>query len=288
MAAAVPPPVQVMQRTQLGDFEAVTLKATDENALGDWLAKNKFVDKPALRTWEKSYLDKKWFITAVHCTVKGGTGDRALEVPTMRMSFTIDAPFFPYVEVPADPADEAAYRAKYTTQGMNRGGYNYATRQFDVYVVAPTQMQGLLGDVTGGPPVADAVRVSSDALARALGDTKSWGFEPQEQPRWTVTKLSENTWQRTADKDLTFASYDLPKPRPGAGVTEIDDRPVGPVFPGSSMQWMNDAQTPAKHKTSTRFRIGALALFLLIAGAAGFAVMSEQDKKRQTQSKPKS
>src|SRR5258708_18464919 len=70
--------VQVLQRAQIGDFEAVTLRATDEKALGDWLAKNKFVDKPALRTWEKTYLDKKWLITAVRCTAKGN-GDRSLE-----------------------------------------------------------------------------------------------------------------------------------------------------------------------------------------------------------------
>ncbi len=284
-AAAIPPPVRVLQRTQLGDFEAVTLKATDANALGDWLAQNKFIDKPALRTWEKTYLDKKWLITAVRCTAKG-TGDRSLEVPTMRMSFTIDAPFFPYVEVPADAADESAYRVKYQgAQGIGRGGYNYATRQFDVFVIAATQMQGLLGDVTGGPPVADAVRVSSDAVAQALGDTKSWGFDPKSQPRWTVTKLSENTWQRTADKDLTFASYDLPKARPGSGVSEVDDRPTGPVFPGSSMAWMNEPGAPGQKKSSTRFRLGALALFFLIAGAAGYAVMSEQqDKKQKTKS----
>ena len=35
----------------------------------------------------------------------------------------------------------------------------------------------------------------------------------------------------------------------------------------------------AKH-ASKRFRIGALALFLLIAGAAGFAVFSEQEKRK--------
>jgi hypothetical protein len=277
-AAALPPSVQVLQRTQLGDFEAVTLKATDANALGDWLARNKFVDKPALRTWEKSYLDKKWLITAVRCTAKG-TGDRALQVPTMRMSFKIDAPFFPYVEVPADPADEAAYHAKYDNGA--RGGYNYASHELEVYVIAQRQMQGMLGAVTGGPPVADAVQVTGDVVAQALGDTKSWGFDPHAQTRWTVTKLSENTWQpRTADKDLVFATYDLPRPRPGPGVTEVDDRPVGPTFPASSMSFASGTSASNAKHASKRFRIGALALFLLIAGAAGFAVFSEQEKRK--------
>jgi hypothetical protein len=180
------PPVQVMQRTQIGDFEAVTLKATDANALGDWLSKNKFVDKPALRTWEKTYLDKKWLITAVRCTAKGA-GDRKLEVPTMRMSFSIEAPFFPYTEVPADAADEAAFQKKYNTTQTAYRGYNYGTRPFDVYVIAQTQMQGMMGASTGGPPVSDAIRVPADQIAGALGDTKAWGFDAKSQPHWVVT-----------------------------------------------------------------------------------------------------
>lgn len=277
-------PVQVMQRTQIGDFEAVTLKATDANALGDWLAKNKFVDKPALRAWEKTYLDKKWLITALRCTAKGA-GDRKLEVPTMRMSFTIDAPFFPYTEVPTDAADEAAFQKKYssTPQTAYRG-YNYGTRPFDVYVIAQTQMQGMIGASTGGPPVADAIRVPNEAIAGALGDTKAWGFDAKAQPQWVVTHLSENVWQRNAPADLSFATYDLPKPRPAAGMA-MDDRPNGPVYPASSMMWMADPG-PGGHgkKSSTRGRIGVIALFFLIAGAAGYAVLSEQDKKKKAKS----
>lgn len=275
---AAAPPVQVMQRTQIGDFEAVTLKATDATALGEWLAKNKFVDKPALRTWEKTYLDKKWLITAVRCTAKG-TGDRTLEVPTMRMSFTIDAPFFPYTEVPSDAADESAYRSKYNESA----GYNYGSRPFDVYVIAPSQMQGMMGQTTGGPPVSDAIRVSSDAIAGALGDTKSWGFDPKSQPKWVVTHLSESVWQRTAQSDLVFATYDLPHPRPGPGVTEVDDRPTSQVFPASSMAWMNDPSSPTtgEKPSKTRSRVGWLALFFLIAGAAGYAIMSESDNEKR-------
>lgn len=278
-------PVVVMQRTQIGDFEAVTLKASDANALGEWLAKNKFVDKPALRAWEKTYLDKKWLITALRCTAKGA-GDRKLEVPTMRMSFTTLAPFFPYTEVPADPADEAAFQKKYSTTPQTAyRGYNYGTRPFDVYVIAQTQMQGMMGASTGGPPVADAIRVPNEAVASALGDTQKWGFDAKSQPQWVVTHLSENVWQRNAPSDLSFATYDLPKPRPAAGMA-MDDRPNGPVYPASSMQWMADPTSGGGHpkKSNTRGRIGAIALFFLIAGAAGYAVLSEQDKKKKAKS----
>ncbi len=273
-------PVQVLQRTQIGDFEAVTLKATDASSLGDWLAKNKFIDKPTLRAWEKTYLDKNWLITAVRCTAKG-TGDRKLEVPTMRMSFQIDAPFFPYTEVPADPADEAAYQKKYNASPTAYRGYNYGTRPFDVYVIAPSQMQGMMGQTTGGPPVSDAIRVPNDTIAAALGDTKAWGFDPKSQGHWVVTHLSENVWQRSAQSDLTFASYDLPRPRLGPGESGADDRPTGPVFPASSMAWMADPSGQGGDKPSnTRARIGWIALFFLIAGAAGYAVLSEQEKQQ--------
>jgi hypothetical protein len=97
--------------------------------------------------------------------------------------------------------------------------------------------------------------------------------------------LGENVWQRNAPADLSFATYDLPKPRPAAGLT-MDDRPNGPVFPASSMQWMADPG-PGGHgekKSNTRGRIGVIALFFLIAGAAGYAVLSEQDKKKKAKS----
>ncbi len=270
--SAAAPAVQVLQRTQLGDFEAVTLSATGANALGDWLAKNGFVDKPALRQWAKGYLDKKWLITAVRCTAKGA-GDRTLEVPTMRLSFKIDAPFFPYTEVPADGADESAFKARYNQSGAPYA-YGYGSRPFDVYFVATTPMQSMIGAATGGPMVADSVRVSSEALAGALGDTKAWGFAPSSQPRWVITHLSENVWQRTATSDITFASYDLPKPRPAAGVTEAE---LGPQIDAVTE---GGATSPAKAR-SKRLRIGAIFLFLLVAGAAGFAVMQDAEKSRK-------
>ncbi len=279
----------VLKRTQVGDVEAVTLKAADEHALGDWLARNRFIDKPALRAWEKAYVDKGWVITALRCTAKG-TGDRKLEVPTMRLSFKTDAPSFSYAEATADTVDEAAYRAKYSTQPSQFRGYNYGygTRPFDVYVVAERQLQTVVGQTTGGPPVADAMRVTADTLETALGDTKAWGFDAKSRPTWVVTHLSENVWQRSTQSDLGFAPYDLPKPRPGVGITEADDRPVGPTFPGSSMAWMSDPSatqgSPPASPHKKLFRYGAIALFFLVAGVAAYAVLGEQERK----SKPKS
>jgi hypothetical protein len=265
-----------VQRTQLGEYEAVTLKAGDERALGDWLAKNRFVDKLVLRNWVKTYAAKGWYLTAIRSTSKGA-GDRQLEIPAIRLSFKADAPVFPYAEAALDDADEAAYRAKYNPHQPYRG-YSYGMRLLDVYFVADRQMQMVSGQTTAGPAVADSLRVPSDTVVNALGPTKAWSFDPNERPGWVVTHLSENVWQRTTATDLTFQTYDLPRPRPGPGATELDDRPTGPTYPASSMAWMTERSPSAgpasPHKK--RFRVGAIALFLLIAGAVGFAIMSEQ------------
>ncbi len=268
-------------RTQLGEYDAVTIRASDDKSLGDWLAKFQLVDKPSMRAWAKTYADKGWYLTAVRSTSKG-TGDRTLDVPTVRLTFKTDAPVLPYSESAVDDADEAAYRNKYNPHQPYRG-YSYGMRKLDVYVVAARQMQAMSGAVTAGPAVADAVRVTNATLGSALGDTKAWRFDPKSRPTWVVTHLSENVWQRAATGDLAFQTYDLPKARPGAGVTEVDDRPVGPTFPGSSMTWTPDpTSTSSGHKKL--FRYGAIALLLFLVGAVGFAMASEADRKPKAKS----
>lgn len=271
---------EVFKRTQVSAFEAVTLKGADERAGSDWLGRNALADRPALGAWEKSYRDKGWVVTAVRGAAQG-TGDRKLEVEAMRLSFTTDAPVFPYSEAAIEPVEETAYATKYNNQPRFRG-YTYGTRPLDIYVVADRQLQAVEGQTTAGPPVADSMRISQATLATALGDTAAWGFDPKSRPTWVVTHLSENVWQRTTHGDLAFAPYDLPKARPGPGVTELDDRPTGPTYPGSSMEWMNPdsgSGTPVPpHKKL--LRIGALALLFLIAGVAGYTVMSEQQRPK--------
>jgi len=229
-----------------------------------------------MRAWAKAYEGKAYYLTAVRSTAKG-TGDRKLDVPAIRLSFQTPQPVLPYTEAAVDVTDETAYTGRYNPHQPYRG-YSYGMRPFDVYVVAAHQMQAVAGQTTAGPNVADAMRATSDAIAGALGDTKSWGFDPLSRPTWVVTHLSENVWQRTTQSDLVFQRYDLPKPRPGPGVTEADDRPEGPTFPGSSMEWLGEptaGKPPASHHAKL-LHLGAIALFLLIAGAAAFAVASEQ------------
>ena len=279
-AGVMPNMGEVLKRTQVGAFDAVTLTGGGEHPSGDWLGRNAFTDRPAIDAWEKAYRDKGWVVTAVHAAAQG-TGDRKLEIEAMRLSFKTDAPVLPYTEATVDPAEETAYAAKYNNQPRFRG-YTYGTRPLDVYVIADRQLQAVDGQTTAGPPVADSMRISQATLRNALGDTTAWGFDPTSRPTWVVTHLSENVWQRATHGDLGFAPYDLPKARPGPGITELDDRPTGPTYPASSMAWMNPdsaSGTPASpHKKL--LHIGAFALLFLIAGVAGYAVMSEQQRPK--------
>lgn len=267
-------PMAADQRGPFGDFDTSTFKASDAAALDAWLGKYKLTGKASLRAWAKGYADKGWYLTGVHTTAKG-TGDRKLDVPAVRLSFKTDAPVFPYTEAAVDEADEAAHRDRYNPRQPYRG-YTYGTRPFELYVVAPRQMQAVSGASTAGPNVSDALRETSATVGGALGDTKAWGFDPKKRPTWVMTHLTENVWQRTTQTDLGFATYDLPKARPGPDVSETDDRPTGPTFPASSLDWLGDPvpSAPAPKKAT---HWGALALFLFLGAAVGFALWNERE-----------
>jgi hypothetical protein len=194
-------PVEVLQKIRIDDFEIVTLKATDGDALGDWLSKHKFVDRPGLRTWAQRYLVKGWLLNAMRYA-PSGTANRKVETPTLRISFAIDAPFYPYTEAPPEPADEAAFRAKYKVGGQ-------PTRPLDVWIVAANKMEASQGENRPAGPMLDAASVvPADMIASALGDTTSWGFDPHGREVWAVTHLSENTLERVAFNDIVFREPD--------------------------------------------------------------------------------
>ena len=220
LGAVAAAPVEVLQKIRIDDFEIVTLKATDGDALGDWLGKHKFVDRPGLRAWAQRYLVKGWLLNAMRYA-PSGVANRKVETPTLRISFAIDAPFYPYTEAPPEPADETSFRAKYKVGAQ-------ATRPLDVWIVAGSKMEASQGaNRPAGPMVEAASVVSDDTLADALGDTKSWGFDPHGLEAWAVTHLSENTLERVAFNDIVFREPDSrgDAPSPFAGGHRADATP---------------------------------------------------------------
>ena len=219
-AATAAAPVEVLQKIRIDDFEIVTLKATDGDALGDWLKKHQFVDRPGLRTWAQRYLVKGWLLNAMRYA-PSGVANKKVETPTLRFSFAINAPFYPYTEAPPEPADESAFRTRYKVGAQ-------ATRPLDVWIVAGSKMEASQGDNRpAGPLVEAAALVSDDTLADALGDTKSWGFDPHGREAWAVTHLSENTLERVAFDDIVFREHAIrgDEPGPGAGGRRADAPP---------------------------------------------------------------
>jgi hypothetical protein len=277
--------VDVLQTVVIDGFQVVTLAATDENALGDWLAKNQFVDKPALRTWAKAYTQKKWVITAMRYEGSNEPGKRGnLETPTLRLSFAIDAPFYPYTEVENDEADRKAFLARSGPIGCSPddplcfdSDPNAARpRPLDVWLVAQSSMQATIGGTTAGPAVLDSAQVTAAAVADALGDTKEWGFDPAAHPTWVVTHLSESVVKREAPADVIFGAYDLPKPRLGPSLAPPP--PVAEVTGDPDSLFRIEAPSTGTSRKTKLHRAALALLALLLAAAAGFAVWTQREK----------
>ena len=270
--------VDVVQRVRIDDFEVATLRAADASALGDWLGAHGFVDSPALRGWATAYVDKKWLVNAVRYAPNGDAARHTLDTPTLRFSFTIDAPFYPYTEPRQDGAAEDAYYKRYGTGCpagdplcVSRQG-RFVTRPLEIYVVAPRQMQSTIEERTDGPPVLASVLASSASVADALGDTSKWGFDPGAEKAWAVTYLYESRIYRNALHDVTFAEYDLPPPEPAKGVDpQLARRWRERPRPVAVVESRGGAGTGRFH------RVGAWLLLRLVISVVGFAIMSERE-----------
>lgn len=90
--------VEVLKTEQVGDYQATVVKATDGNALNEWLKKNGFVSRPAMTPWLDGYTKKQWVFTALKYKAdkEGSTNTNAI-----RISFKTDQPHYPY-KMPED------------------------------------------------------------------------------------------------------------------------------------------------------------------------------------------
>lgn len=91
-------PVEVVQEQDVAGYRAATLKASDSQALAEWMVENEYATTPAVEEWTQFYIDKGWYLTAFKVI---GNEDGEVETGTVRMSFKTDKPFNPYY-VPKD------------------------------------------------------------------------------------------------------------------------------------------------------------------------------------------
>jgi hypothetical protein len=196
-AVAAAAAVEVEQRVQIDDFELVTLRASDAGALVDWLGKNGFADRPEIAAWAQKYVARAWVFNAMRYAPKNPDARTQVATPTVRLSFAIATPFYPYTEAPPSPVEEQAFVARTHTP--------LAPRPLDLWVVARDEVEARAGGAAAGPQKVARASVSPEGLARALGPTGGWRFDPKSQGAWTVTRFHESVVRRTAFDDLVFA-----------------------------------------------------------------------------------
>lgn len=117
------PPVTVVERRTVAGLDAAVLAASDARALNAWLGQNGFPSRPALEAWLAPYVARGFFVTAFRYDPGAQQGTFASRA--VRLSFPVDAPFYPY----AEPSDAPR------TDG----------RRFRLHVVAPFRVDARLG-----------------------------------------------------------------------------------------------------------------------------------------------
>ncbi|MFC8824413.1 DUF2330 domain-containing protein [Streptomyces sp. NPDC057137] len=89
------PPVGVVGRERLGDFDVARLTATDPDALRDWLESNGFELPSDLAAGLQPYVDQKWEYVAVRLAPENADATLAGTLDPLRLSFASDRLIYP-------------------------------------------------------------------------------------------------------------------------------------------------------------------------------------------------
>lgn len=92
---AAAPPVGVVGREQLGDFDVARLTATDPDALKNWLEGNGFKLPDRLATEVKPYVDQGWEYVAVRLAPRGQGRPLRGDLDPLRIRFDSDRLVYP-------------------------------------------------------------------------------------------------------------------------------------------------------------------------------------------------
>lgn len=115
--------VELIEQYEVGDFEASILKATNGEALNEWLKANGYSSRPAMTEWLDHYAKINWHFAALKLIrARDAQGPRTKAV---RVSFQTDVPFYPF-KMPVDTWPEGHYRPirlYFIAEGVARGKY---------------------------------------------------------------------------------------------------------------------------------------------------------------------
>ncbi len=93
-AGGAPPPVELLERQQLGPFDVSTLAARDAGALTAWLDANGYKMAPGTAALLQPYIDQGWTYVAIRMSGDGGAPLSGWLDP-IQISFPTDAPVYP-------------------------------------------------------------------------------------------------------------------------------------------------------------------------------------------------
>jgi hypothetical protein len=176
--------VEVLEEKHVAGYDARVLKATDADALAAWLKDHEYESRPALTRWLKPYVDRGWIVTAFKIARSSDTpAGFAIGSSAVRMSFTTDAPFFPYSE--PDDMREAKTR-----------------RLLRVFFLGAKKMQGARGDAEWAGKIAWAGPLPADS-AKALAPLLKIPDYPPSETTW-LTEFEDDSSPRPGDRDVTF------------------------------------------------------------------------------------
>lgn len=262
----------------LQDHEVATLRASDADGLGKWLAHHGFADRPALRAWAKGYMTRGWALTALEWPAAKRGQRASLVVPIARLSVRASAPFYPYSEPEEDRAAKNAYDARWCKPEEPECATE--ARSLEVWVVARKAMGGAIAGRTQGPRLERDVRVTSASLGAALGGAAK-GFDVDAEPTWIATHLEDSSafWAsailaRPSGEDLALEPFDIPAPAPMKGVPGW--APPKPRSAWTPPRAAGDGPSPRRRGK----RAAAALLALLVAGLVLFAVRSADGARK--------
>lgn len=173
--------VEVLEQKRVGDYDVTVLKATDGDAMGDWLSKNGHRMRQAMVPWFDHYAKKDWVFTAFKYAGKG-----KLETKAVAISFKAETPHYPY-RMPDDTFE---------------GGHH---RPLDLFVVSQTEMDGCHNDGSTWP----GEKQWTSELGREKGAVEHYlsvgTNSPIRLPDGLIVTRFKNTPQATNyATDLTF------------------------------------------------------------------------------------
>lgn len=177
--------VEVLEAKHVGGYDAKVLKASDPEALGEWLKEHGYESRPALTNWLKPYVAKGWIITAFKIARMPEASAGAIGSTAVRMSFTTDVPYFPYSE----PEDMRGAKPK---------------RLLRVFFLSDKKMVGMRGAAEWPAKIAWAGPLTTEGAKAVAPLLKIPGYTPGNET-W-LTEFEDNASPRTGDLDVTFTT----------------------------------------------------------------------------------